>query len=80
MIPIPPLDGGRVAVGLLPGSVAYPLAKLERFGFLIIIGLLIVLPMIGDSIGIPLEFVSDALQWVFIQVIQPFIAISAISW
>ncbi len=32
MLPIPPLDGGRVAVGLLPDALAYPLARLERYG------------------------------------------------
>lgn len=41
LIPIPPLDGGRVAVGLLPDSLAYPLARLEPFGFTIIFVLLI---------------------------------------
>lgn len=46
MIPLPPLDGGRVAVGLLPNSLAQPLARLERFGFFILIGVLLFLPSI----------------------------------
>jgi Zn-dependent protease len=41
MIPLPPLDGGRVAVGVLPRSLAMPLARLERHGMLIIIGLIV---------------------------------------
>jgi len=41
LIPLPPLDGGRVAVGLLPGRAAYQLSRLEPFGFLIIVLLLI---------------------------------------
>ena len=45
MLPIPPLDGGRVAVGLLPNLLAIPLARLEPFGMLILIGLLILLPL-----------------------------------
>ena len=32
MLPIPPLDGGRVAVGLLPRVLAYPLSRLEPYG------------------------------------------------
>lgn len=40
LIPVPPLDGGRVAVGLLPQSLAYPLARAEPFGFLIVFALL----------------------------------------
>ena len=55
MIPIPPLDGGRVAVGLLPKYFSYQLAKLERYGLFIIIGALFILPLIGKELGIPLE-------------------------
>ncbi|MGH7186893.1 MAG: site-2 protease family protein [Pseudomonadota bacterium] len=51
MLPLPPLDGGRVAVGLLPNALAMPLARLERFGFLIVLGLFILLPMLGAKIG-----------------------------
>jgi len=40
LIPLPPLDGGRVAVGLLPNSLAYQLEKVEPYGFFILIGLL----------------------------------------
>jgi len=36
LIPIPPLDGSRVLMGLLPREVAYSYARLERFGFLIL--------------------------------------------
>jgi len=41
LLPLPPLDGGRVAVGLLPGPMAYQLSRLEPFGFLIIVALLL---------------------------------------
>jgi len=41
LLPLPPLDGGRVAVGLLPGPMAYRLSRLEPYGFLIIAGLLV---------------------------------------
>lgn len=51
MLPLPPLDGGRIAVGLLPAPLALPLARLERFGFVILIGLMFVLPMIGRQLG-----------------------------
>jgi len=40
LIPIPPLDGGRVAVGLLPGPLAWQLSRLEPYGFFILLGLL----------------------------------------
>jgi len=39
LLPIPPLDGGRVAVGLLPGPAAYQLSRLEPFGVFIVLAL-----------------------------------------
>jgi Zn-dependent protease len=50
MIPLPPLDGGRVAVGLLPRPLAIPLARTERFGMLILLTLLFVLPYVGNQL------------------------------
>jgi len=41
MLPLPPLDGGRVAVGLLPGPLSRSLASIEPYGFLILLGLII---------------------------------------
>ena len=41
LIPLPPLDGGRVAVGLLPGPLSYRLSQLEPYGFFILIGLML---------------------------------------
>lgn len=55
MIPLPPLDGGRVAVGLLPASLAVPLARLERHGMLILIGLIFILPVVGAQLGMNLN-------------------------
>jgi len=52
MIPLPPLDGGRVAVGLLPDRLAFPLARLERSGMFILIGLIFLLPWALELIGV----------------------------
>lgn len=41
LLPIPPLDGGRVLVGLLPRGAAYQLSRVEPFGFFIVLALLI---------------------------------------
>jgi Zn-dependent protease len=62
MMPIPPLDGGRVAVGLLPRPLAVPLARLEPFGMLILIGILIVLPLAGSQFGLNLDVISGLLR------------------
>jgi len=63
MIPIPPLDGGRVAVGLLPDVLAFPLARLERYGIFILIALLIVLPMIGEALHTNLDLLRFVLVY-----------------
>ncbi|NQV99605.1 MAG: site-2 protease family protein [Rhodospirillales bacterium] len=55
LIPLPPLDGGRVAVGLLPAAIAIRFARLERFGFVILIGAIFVLPYVGEQFGIDLN-------------------------
>ena len=62
MLPIPPLDGGRVAVGLLPRALAAPLARLEPFGMLILIGFLILLPLAGSQFGLNLDVISAVLR------------------
>ena len=72
MIPLPPLDGGRVAVGLLPRALGNPLARLERFGMLILLVLVIGLPVLGQALHMdlnllprllfpPLEFLYNAI-------------------
>jgi Zn-dependent protease len=71
MLPLPPLDGGRVAVGLLPKFLALPLARLERYGLFIIIGGVFLLPLLGDAIGIDLN-VFYWLIWRPVQMLLPF--------
>ncbi len=46
LLPIPPLDGGRIIVGLLPEALATAWAKLERFGIVIVLLALFVLPQV----------------------------------
>lgn len=63
LLPIPPLDGGRVAVGLLPMPLARPLAQLSRFGILLVMALFVLLPYAGINIfhwlvEIPVQFLE----------------------
>jgi Zn-dependent protease len=65
MLPFPPLDGGRVAVGILPRFLARPLARVEPYGMLILMGLFIVsyigarsgfgFNLLGWLIGVPAD-------------------------
>lgn len=66
MIPLPPLDGGRVAVGLLPYPLAVRLARLERHGIFIVLGLVILLPWIGRNLGVDLDIIG----WILDPAIQ----------
>ena len=58
LFPLPPLDGGRILVAVLPKAVAIPVARLEPYGLFILIGLLILLPFVGAQLGVDLSFVS----------------------
>ncbi len=71
MLPLPPLDGGRVAVGLLPRVLAQPLARLEPYGLLILIGVIFILPMVGDQLGIGLNIFCWAV-WTPVAWLLPF--------
>ena len=61
LLPIPPLDGGRIIVGLLPEALAVQWAKLERAGIFIVLGLLVLLPMLLRDFGIAFDPVRGLL-------------------
>ena len=60
LLPLPPLDGGRVAVSLLPHRMAHGFAKIEPYGFMILL-LLLVTGVLGAIIG---PFISITIQMV----------------
>jgi Zn-dependent protease len=62
LLPIPPLDGGRILVGVLPGALARLLSRAEPYGLLILIGLIFVLPMLGAQLGVNLDPISRLLM------------------
>jgi Zn-dependent protease len=57
-LPPPPLNGGRIAVGLLPGFLGRLLARLEPYGMLILLTLLLFRPLLGAQMGVDLNLVS----------------------
>ena len=56
LLPIPPLDGGRILVGLLPDGWSRSLAAIEPYGMLILIAALLILPILGAETGLDLNF------------------------
>jgi Zn-dependent protease len=74
LLPLPPLDGGRIAVGVLPEALAKLLASLEPYGLMILIVVLFILPLLGAQLGIDLNVI-----WQFVQSSTKVI-IDAILW
>lgn len=67
MLPLPPLDGGRVLVGLLPRHLAYQVAQLERHSMVILLVGLFLLPLLGFHpfswlVGLPAQILEG---WIF---------------
>jgi Zn-dependent protease len=62
LIPLPPLDGGRVAVGVLPLPAARFLAGSEKFGIVLVLGVVFVLPTVLSQLGVHFNPVNDALN------------------
>lgn len=55
LLPIPPLDGGRIVTGLLPGPAAAQFARLEPIGIPLVLLLFLVVPMLGEPLGLNLN-------------------------
>lgn len=66
MIPLPPLDGGRVLAGLLPPAFARPFTRLERYGLAIVVALVALPPLVGGTLGLDL----DLLRWLLLPPVQ----------
>ncbi|HYJ83533.1 MAG TPA: site-2 protease family protein [Allosphingosinicella sp.] len=63
LLPIPPFDGGHVVEGLLPRRLARSYAKLGRFGFLLLIFLLLILPMLVPQANVVERVVRPPVEW-----------------
>ena len=80
LIPVPPLDGGRVAVGLLPARLALPLARFEPYGMILIVVLVFFTNIFSKVLQPALTFGIDLLagsktEWVFEQLIRKVISL-----
>jgi Zn-dependent protease len=79
MLPLPPLDGGRVAVGVLPRFLGKELAKVERYGMLILIGGLFLLPILGQGLGVNLELFTRLIGVPANAIIEAIVTFTGIS-
>ncbi|MEO1018862.1 MAG: site-2 protease family protein [Pseudomonadota bacterium] len=62
MLPIPPLDGGRVLTGLLPKPYDYQFAQLERYGLFILLGIIFLVPFLAQSMGVDFNPIASILM------------------
>ena len=60
LLPVPPLDGGRVLSGLLPGPWAWKLSRIEPYGLIIMV-VLMVTGMLGKILLPPMLFIEGLL-------------------
>ncbi len=67
LLPIPPLDGGRIVVGLLPAPLAFRWARLERGGIVLVLLGVFLLPQALRSFGVAFDPVGSALNTVIPQ-------------
>jgi Zn-dependent protease len=63
LLPLPPFDGGHVVEGLLPRRLARHYAKLARFGFPLLIFLLLILPMLAPQANVVERVVRPPVEW-----------------
>ena len=61
LIPLPPLDGGRVAVGILPKVLAAPLARLAPYGMWIVIGAFFLVPIFAAQAGLDVNLFNQVI-------------------
>ena len=64
LLPLPPLDGGRIAVSLLPHNIAYGFSKIEPYGFMILL-LLLITGVLGAIIGPFISITIQLVVWFF---------------
>ena len=76
LFPLPPLDGGRILVGILPQAVAAPIARLEPYGIFILIGLLILLPLLAAQLGLNVDPLSRLLAVATRAIIEAIISVT----
>ncbi|MCS6780998.1 MAG: site-2 protease family protein [Geminicoccaceae bacterium] len=71
LIPLPPLDGGRILTGLLPGFLAWRFARIERLGLLILLLAAVVVPLAARELG----YAFNPVLWVLMPIAEALFAL-----
>ncbi len=79
LIPLPPLDGGRIAVGLLPGALAFPLARLEPYGIWILLAIIFILPLVTNQLGHEINVFASVIHPVVMWLLEAVLSITGVE-
>lgn len=72
LFPLLPLDGGRIVTSLLPMKWAVRYSETEKYGFLVLMVILIGFPLLGDAFGYNLDIISTYMSWMMKQFVYLF--------
>lgn len=79
LLPLPPLDGGRIAVGLLPNALAIPLQRLERYGLFIVLGAVFLVPLLGAKLGVNLDIFGTVVVAPALAITSAFLGVAGVQ-
>ncbi len=71
LLPIPPLDGGRIMVGILPAALAFRWARLERAGLVLVLLAVFLLPLLLSEFGVAFDPISWGLDFLMPRIGRP---------
>ncbi|WP_372732624.1 site-2 protease family protein [Novosphingobium sp.] len=63
LLPIPPFDGSRIVMGILPAPLAHAYGKIERYGLLVVFAILVILPYFVPELRLVERLVGPPVQW-----------------
>lgn len=63
LLPIPPFDGSRIVMGILPAPLAHAYGKIERYGLLVVFAILVILPYLMPELRLVERLVGPPVQW-----------------
>lgn len=63
LLPIPPFDGSRIVMGILPAPLAHAYGKIERYGLLVVFAILVILPYLVPELRLVERLVGPPVQW-----------------
>ena len=64
LLPIPPFDGSRIVMGLLPAPLARVYGKIEPYGLIVVFGILVILPYLAPELRLVERLVGPPVEWI----------------